>query len=294
MSITKTDHTLQLTDGRTLGYAEFGEPEGVPVFYFHGLPGSRLEAQLIDQCDSEINTKLIGIDRPGMGISDFQPHRQLLDWPDDVNTLANSLAIDKFGVLGLSGGGPHALACAYKIPERVMTCGVVSSIGPPGFSNAGMSTLNRIFLSFSNYLMPLTRFILWFMIGRYSQDENKLAEYFMNISQKAPEPERKVLEDPNLLRPAIKATKDAFRQGSKGMAYEMTLFSSPWGFELKDISVDNMFLWHGELDENTPACMRKAMANSIPNCQATFYPQEAHLSTIVNHVDEIMTAISRG
>ena len=137
-------------------------------------------------------------------------------------------------------------------------------------------------------------FILWFRIGRYSQDENKLAEYFMNISQKVPEPEREVLENPDLLRPAIKATKDAFRQGSKGMANEMTLYNSPWGFELEGLSVDNMFLWHGELDENTSASMGKAMANSIPNCQSTFYPQEAHLSTIVNHVDEIMTAITPG
>ena len=260
MSTSKNEQTMQLPDGRTLGYAEFGKPEGVPVFYFHGLPGSRLEAQVINQCENEINTRLVGVDRPGMGLSDYQPQRQLLDWTDDVTKLAESLKINRFSVLGLSGGGPHALSCAYKIPERVTACGVVSSIGPPEISNAGMSSLNRIFLSLSKHLMPLTRFMLWLMVGRHSQDEEKLEEYFLKLSQKVPEPERKIMEDPELLRPAIKATKDALRQGSKGMAYEMTLFSSPWGFQLEDISVKNMFLWHGELDENVPVSMGKAMA----------------------------------
>lgn len=84
ISTIKSDQAIQLPDGRTLGYSEFGEPEGVPVFYFHGLPGSRLEAQLIDQFDSEINTKLISIDRPGRGISDFL---KLLDAAHQVHTV---------------------------------------------------------------------------------------------------------------------------------------------------------------------------------------------------------------
>jgi pimeloyl-ACP methyl ester carboxylesterase len=290
MSTTKNYKTMQLPDGRTLGYAELGEPEGVPIFYFHGLPGSRLEAQKINRCVNKINARLIGVDRPGMGVSDFQPKRQLLDWPVDVSALADSLAIDRFCVLRLSGGGPHALACACKIPERITACGVVSSIGPPEINNEGMGKANRYFLSPSKYITPLTRFMLWMLVERYSQDERKLEHYFMRLSKKVPEPEKKILEDPDLMKPAIEATKDSFRQGCKGMANEMTLYSSPWGFQLEDISIENMYLWHGELDENIPVSMGKAMAESIPKCQETYFPQESHLSTIVNHIDEILTA----
>jgi len=94
------------------------------------------------------------------------------------------------------------------------------------------------------------------------------------------------------MKPMIEATKESFSQGSKGMAYEITLYSGPWGFMIEDISIENLYLWHGDLDENIPVSMGKAMAESIPKCQAATYPQEAHLSTIVNHIDEIMTAIT--
>ena len=93
------------------------------------------------------------------------------------------------------------------------------------------------------------------MVGRYNQDEKKLEHYFMRLSQIVPEPEKKILEDPDLMEPAIEATKDSFRQGCKGMAYEITLYSGPWGFQLDDISIENMYLWHGDLDENIPINM---------------------------------------
>ena len=86
-----THSTLMLRDGRSLGYAECGDPEGKPVFHFHGHPGSRLEITLAARPAPEIGVRHIGIDRPGIGLSDFKPHRQILDWPDDVVDLASGL-----------------------------------------------------------------------------------------------------------------------------------------------------------------------------------------------------------
>jgi pimeloyl-ACP methyl ester carboxylesterase len=95
---------IQLPDGRKLAYAEYGDSQGVPVFFFHGFPGSRYDGEYSGQVAAEMGIRLIAPDRPGMGYSDYQPNRRLLDWPADVGHLADTLGLDKFGVLGYSGG----------------------------------------------------------------------------------------------------------------------------------------------------------------------------------------------
>lgn len=127
---TSTEQVIRLADGRKLGYAEYGDPAGKPLMYFHGLPGSRLEAKLTEPTASRVKARVIGVDRPGYGLSDFKPQRALADWPNDVSELANALGLDRFAVLGVSGGGPYALACARKIPARLSAVGVVGGLGP--------------------------------------------------------------------------------------------------------------------------------------------------------------------
>ena len=114
-----TDKVLSLRDGRVLCYAEYGDPSGKPFFFFHGLPGSRRQRHPDNSIASEIGARIIAIDRPGYGLSDFQPGRKLLDWPGDVAQLADCLKIEQFSAIGVSGGGPYLLACAYKMPERM-------------------------------------------------------------------------------------------------------------------------------------------------------------------------------
>src|SRR5258707_4016285 len=113
-----SSHTLQLHDGRMLGYADYGPEEGPPWSYFHGYPGARLEAGFLAKAAAQAGLRLIGVDRPGMGLSSFQAGRHLLDWPEDVAALAQHLAIDRFAVVGGSGGGSYALTCAYKNSDR--------------------------------------------------------------------------------------------------------------------------------------------------------------------------------
>jgi pimeloyl-ACP methyl ester carboxylesterase len=129
MSI-KSQNNIILSDGRKLGFAEFGETQGEPVFYFHGFPGSRLEAKLAETMAKDSRVRFIGIDRPGFGLSDFKPKRAIVDWPNDVTELADSLGIDQFFILGVSGGGPYAAACAHQIPDRLISVGIVCGMGP--------------------------------------------------------------------------------------------------------------------------------------------------------------------
>ena len=126
MATDKTNQQIKLKDGRMLGYAEYGAPEGKPVFYFHGFPSSRLDWPLFDTdaIAARLNARIIAVDRPGMGLSDFKRARKLLDWPDDVIELADALQVDRFAVLGISGGwticggvrlqDPPALDCNHR------------------------------------------------------------------------------------------------------------------------------------------------------------------------------------
>src|SRR5580658_10177759 len=123
-------HTIKLQDGRLLGYAEYGDPNGVPIFYFHGFPGSRLEAEKFNEIAMANHYRLIGIDRPGMGLSSIDKKRSILSWATDVVNLADHLNINQFSIIGHSGGGPYVAACAYTIPQRLNGATIVSGMAP--------------------------------------------------------------------------------------------------------------------------------------------------------------------
>src|SRR4051794_27325018 len=106
------NQTIILQDGRKLGYAEYGDLEGKPLFYFHGWPVSRLSGKSWDKAAKKLKVRFIAIDRPGIGLSDYKKDRKLLDWDSDVTELADQLKIKKISVLGQSGGGPYAAVCA--------------------------------------------------------------------------------------------------------------------------------------------------------------------------------------
>jgi pimeloyl-ACP methyl ester carboxylesterase len=121
---------VRLGDGRLLGYAEYGDPLGKPIFHFHGWVSSRLEFGPNHETARSLGARVISIDRPGCGLSDFKPGRKILDWPDDVAELADALGIDRFAVSGWSFGGPYVVACAYKIPHRLTAAGIIAGTTP--------------------------------------------------------------------------------------------------------------------------------------------------------------------
>ena len=284
----KEAQVLKLKDGRNLGYAEFGDMNGTPIFYFHGYVGSRLEAKLFAEKAVKHGVRVISVDRPGLGLSDFQPDRTLLDWPDDIIELADHLGLEKFVVGGMSGGGPYAAACAYKIPERLICCGIIAGIGPIDMSTKDMMRSNRMLFFFARR-MP---FMLKLIMKRYKKafdDPEKIQEKFINTLL---EPDRKLMEDPKNLNIMIEETKEAFHPGVEGAVHEGKIYARPWGFDLKDISPDlQVYLWHGELDVNVPISMGRKMCELIPKCEGKFFSDEAHLSVAFNNIDEILETL---
>lgn len=282
MAYTGTHRQLKLFDGRMVGYTEYGAPDGVPLFYFHGFPGSRLDYLFFDAGEAamETNARVIAADRPGYGLSGFQRGRRILDWPDDVTALADALRLDRIAVLGISGGGPYAAACAFKIPGRLTATGIVSGMGPPGAP--GMK-------DGASWTLPGTpslirRFVLMLTAMGLQRDPDR----FLSRSKEAfSELDARLLDQPDLAQVFVAGLQEAFRSGVGGANRDAALYAQPWGFQLQDILAE-VHLWHGEQDANVPVPVGRKVAQVLPNCNATFYEEEGHLTLARNRMTEIL------
>jgi len=284
-----TDHSsrIALRDGRRLGYAEYGDLGGAPVFYFHGMPGSRLQRHPDPAVASDLGVRVITCDRPGYGLSDFQTGRRLLDWPRDVTQLADALGIERFAVLGVSGGGPHAAACAYALPERVTRAGIVSSPRPLGGwqDAAGMSSLARLALGIGARAPLLLRPVVWALSnpGRNSE------QFVLSSARYLPPADQAVLQRAAFRAMMIEDSAEAGRRGVRAYWWDLALLTRPWGFDLGGIHVP-VHLWHGEADNIVPAAMGHYLAAAIRTCQASFLPGEGHF-LVFNHLWDILRVL---
>lgn len=288
MASNKTDHTLRLKDGRLLGYMEYGDRQGKPVFFFHGFPSSRLAARLADAAAARQGARAIAFDRPGFGLSSFKPGRTIGDWPDDVVEAAVALSIDRFAVIGLSGGGPYVAACALKIPERLSAAAIVSGVGPLDAPKAtdGMIRGHRLAFALSRRLPWLARLAMWSVARRARRDPDS---FVLMTARLVPDSDKAALARPGV-QAAMKAdVVEAFRQGSRGAAWEHRLVSCPWGFRLEDITME-VYLWQGEEDVLVPPSMGRYQAQAIPSCRATFLPGVGHFLG-GDRMDEILGAL---
>jgi pimeloyl-ACP methyl ester carboxylesterase len=286
---------LQLETGRKIGYAEYGVKGGHPVFYFHGYPGSRLEAGLMKNQYERHQIHLVSVDRPGMGLSEYQPRRTILDHPDDVKKLAAHLGLDRYGVLGVSGGGPYALACAYKIPsEQLVGCAVVSGSGPYYLTQEGLGKGERYMLYIAKNVPLAFEFLLWLQLGRNVKRETWWDKNYTGMTAGALAQDERILNDPKVKENIKAKTVEAFRQGSKGLVHDFVLYSKDWGFELSEISAETMIsLFHGELDKNVPPSIARIVSEQIPSCEPNFYSDEAHFSVFMNRFDDIIRSVTR-
>jgi pimeloyl-ACP methyl ester carboxylesterase len=267
----RDSQSLTLQDGRKLSFAEWGDPKGKPIFHFHGSSGSRLERPPDEQMMSGV--RVVTIDRPGHGLSDFKRF-QLLDWPDDVAALADHLGIAKFAVTGWSFGGPYAMACAYKIPERITAAGLIDSFAPYDRPNstAGMARFNIIALGMARRLPWLAKPMMAMQGRMMRKDPEQIARQMLS---QVPDSDKEIFEDRQKMEVLLNSIREAFKLGSDGPAWEPVMLVRPWGFSLSDIRTP-VFIWHGEEDVNDPLQCGQYLLDKIPGAQATFYPGEGH------------------
>ena len=290
MKEPRYNQTLKLRDGRQLGFASFGEPEGKPVFYFTGGNSSRLEGKWFEKAAQEKKIRLIVPDRPGFGLSDFQPARSFLDWAKDIEELADALKIERFAIFGLSGGSPHVAAVSYLLPERITNAAIVSGVAPPEMPEKfkGMWPPVRMIFFSARYAPGINRFLLKQMSGFYANKEKMLKQ----MKQALPKPDQQLIDKrPEVIDIFSEAANEAHRSGLDGDAWEWKMYVQPWGFALEDIKV-KIGLWYGEVDGNVPVGMGKYLAKHIPNSQLKIVPDGGHFSTINNYIQEIFDFLS--
>jgi pimeloyl-ACP methyl ester carboxylesterase len=290
-STPSEDLALTLHDGRAIGAATVGPRDGAPVVHCHGSGSSRLEVTLLADAAAAAGVRLIGLDRPGVGRSDPKPGARLLEWPAAVAEVADQLGIERFAVEGLSAGGPFALACAYAIPQRLTACGLISTIAPPDMlRKAGarwMRAAAPLAARFPRLVLAYARLVQ----RQTGTDATSTARYLAHYASRLGPADQALLADTASRTAVARAMAESFRQGSAGNLETVLVEIQPWGFQPAQVPFERLFLWHGEQDYIAPVAAARLLAQALPHCTATFYPQEGHFSTVANHAQEIWSAL---
>ena len=280
---------MELPDDRELAWLDVGDPTATAVFAFHGTPGSRLQVSFDEEPINAARVRFVAVDRPGYGHSTFQPGRRLADWALDVSALADHLKIDRFSVIGISGGGPHAAACARFLPDRVMSAGIVSGVAPlvEIGSEEGMMGLNKAIVRLARRSQHLV--YPAFAISGY------IARRWPEVVLRAAPRQLPACDVEVLNRPKVKsAFMEDYRRSSStsavAAAQDFHLLATDWGFRLEDISppVD---VWHGDEDRNVPFSHGRHQVDRIPGARMHACPGEGHL-LVVDHLEEILRTVS--
>jgi len=275
-----------LPDGRDLAFAEYGDPGGVPVIAFHGTPGSRLQLAPADAAARTAGVRLVSVDRPGYGHSTFAPDRRLPGWPSDVVAVADNLGIDRFAVLGVSGGGPHALACAAGLSGRLTAVGVVSSPSPPSAAPAEhrgpAGWLGRV-VAF-RALVGLVVAMLIAVVRRFPVAALRLARKWM------PPADRRVVDDADFAAYFLDASERMSPTTARAVAQDLALFAGDWSIDLGGVEVP-VRIWHGADDRLVEPWNAEVLAKSIPGAYVEVVAGKGHL-LFAERAEEILEELA--
>ena len=236
-----------------------------------------------DACDA-LNVRVICPDRPGYGLSDHDPGRTLLGWPADVTTLADSLGLDRFGVVGVSGGGPYALACALAMPDRLTGVAVVSGVGRLDCPGAleGVDPFYRLALGHVRARPRIARTVF-----RVNLAIVKMRPGVMMRLMGCPAD----IDALRSARPEIASLHfmaESVRRGLEGPVRDAWILAGPWGFAPEDVTTE-VHLWHGDGDPIVPLRHSQELASALPRATLHRCPGEGHL-LFAAHLFEIMPA----
>ena len=277
-----------LPDGRDLGWLEWGDPAGIPVFAFHGTPGSRLQLAIEDSPIRTNGLRLVCPDRPGYGLSTFQPGRRLIDWPADVAHLADHLGIDRFGVMGISGGGPHSAVCAALLGDRVTSAAIVSGVGPLADPRAteGMMRSNQIFTALARRRSRVLHVALNLQVIALRRWPSRA---FDLLVKQLPPADVAILS-----RPEVRALLEldavrSSRTAGAAAVQDFELFAAAWGFDLGAIDIP-VHIWQGDADRNVPAHHARLMHDAIPGSVLHEFAAEGHFMAF-DHFEDIGAAL---
>jgi pimeloyl-ACP methyl ester carboxylesterase len=270
-------------DGGDVGYAEYGDPDGRPILFFHGIPGSRLLGRVLHDAGRSSAARIVALERPGCGLSDHRRARSVADCARVAGAAADELGIGRFCSLGVSGGGPYALACAQLFPERVPAVGVVSSVGTqeePG-----------LVLRSSRLLVALGRFSPLLVVPPLALARRQAARRYEQVLT-AVEDELAAdgVDHPQAARLLVIDCLEAFAHGSRGVAGDCGRIRR-WGFAPENVPAP-VHLWHGRDDRHVSVFAAELLARRLPACRARFLPGEGHFRVLQAHAVEILDTLA--
>jgi pimeloyl-ACP methyl ester carboxylesterase len=266
--------TILLSDGRRLGYAEFGDPHGEPVLAIHGTPGSRLMFALTDAAARERGLRIIAPERPGYGLSDFRHRETLAETAEDIAALADALSLRGFALIGVSGGAPHAAAAAARMPDRVLLLALIGPVGPVAEcgGHIRMSRLHRLIFTKMGRSRQACASFFWTL-----RSMARLAPgvAYRILMRRVTPSDRAVLARPEVKANLQTAIREGLRPGINGALQDLRLFCGLWCLPLTDIDVP-AFMWQGSNDTIVPPEAAYHLARRLPNCRLDVIPAAGH------------------
>jgi pimeloyl-ACP methyl ester carboxylesterase len=262
--VDRTACELRLEKGRRIGFAEYGAPEGQPVIVLHGTPGSRMLFESTDSVARKMGFRIVAADRAGYGLSDPHHHATLKDTAYDIQALANGLGINRFFLVGFSGGGPHALAAALLMRDRIQQVALISPVGlVTDTEHVSMTSLQHFIFSYLGhsetaarvYFESVRSIVTWFPHS---------AEYL--VTQYAAETDRAILDQYGLRHSLGTSMREGLTRSVEGAVQDLRLYCRPWGLSLHKLETP-VTIWQGSEDTIVPPEAAYRLAGVLPNCR---------------------------
>lgn len=285
-----TDGAVTRPDGRAVAYATWGDPDGRPLLQIHGTPGSRLSRSPHEDEYANAGAQVVTFDRPGYGQSSPWRDRTVLDIADDALSVAEALGWDRFSVLGISGGGPHALALGVRAPERIVRLGVAVGgtpaelIDPADLIAHNAEGLRRVREegreSLEEFMAPIAE--------QLAADTMAAFDAAMADS---PKPDREWMARPEVRKTLVEGTQEAFANGPEGWFDDAWALSTDWGFALGDVAAPVWF-WYGELDRNVPIGAVRQMTAQLDVAAFDLIPGKGHFGWLEQEDQVLRTLLA--
>lgn len=273
----RLEGSVAVRDGRRLSFAEFGTARGEAIVWMHGTPGARRQIPVeARRYAAEHDLRIIGIDRPGIGSSTPHLYDSVLDWTPDLELLADTLGLERVRVIGLSGGGPYALAAGAALPERVLGVGVLGGVAPlrgPDAIRGGLIEL----APYAAPVLSLVRGPLSLALAQAVRMVRPLAGAAIDgYAAVQPRGDRELLGRPEFRAMFLDDLLNGARFQVGAPLSDIILFSREWGFAAADVGVPVRW-WHGDADHIVPHAHGVHLSARLPDAVFATIPGESHL-----------------
>lgn len=281
--------TVGLSSGTSLDVSEGGDPKGKPIFFLHGTPGSRILFGPHDEDAVKLGVRLISYSRPGYGNSTRKEGRDVKDAASDVAELADFLGLEKFAVWGFSGGGPHALACAALLPDRVVAVATVGGVAP--FDAKGLD----YFAGTGEYNIEDSKLLQADPVKWEKKNLEETEQVLSSDEEHAMDGLETLLSDVDkatlsrgLGKYLLEGMRNGCSKGVKGLLDDELAFMKPWGFDPATIKVPTQ-IWHGKKDLFVPLSHGEWISGQIGHSETHFFEDEGHLSLFLKKNEEVQS-----